>query len=112
MSPGQPSPRDLSIEPAAAADAEIGHVHANPGSRYTVADIERLFDDARALRVLVVGEAIIDHYVYCETMGKAGKEPILAARYISEEKFVGGILAVANHVAAISDHVTLQTVLG
>jgi bifunctional ADP-heptose synthase (sugar kinase/adenylyltransferase) len=45
-------------------------------------------------------------------MGKAGKEPILAARYVSEEKFVGGSLAVANHVAAVSDNVTLQTILG
>ena len=29
--------------------------------------------------MLVVGETIIDEYSFCETLGKSGKEPILAA---------------------------------
>ena len=45
---------------------------------------------AHGLRVLVVGEAIIDEYQYCETLGKSGKEPILAAQFVRSEKFVGG----------------------
>ena len=75
-------------------------------------DILRYLDDASALRVLVLGETIIDEYQYCETLGKAGKEPILAARHISSERFPGGILAVANHVAAICDRVTMLSCLG
>jgi rfaE bifunctional protein kinase chain/domain len=105
-------PSGLGIDHAVAPNVEAERLLADLVSRCTVEDIERVLSDARSLRVLVVGEAIIDHYVYCETMGKAGKEPILAARYVSEEKFVGGSLAVANHVAAVSDHVKLQTVLG
>lgn len=69
-------------------------------------------DAARALKVLVIGETIIDEYQYCETLGKAGKEPILAARHLNSERFPGGILAVANHVAAICDQVTMLTCLG
>src|SRR4051812_31185804 len=112
MSLAHPPPSGLSVRDAMAPNEEAERVLADLANRYTVEDIERVLNEARALRVLVVGEAIIDHYVYCETMGKAGKEPILAARYISEEKFVGGSLAVANHVAAVSDNVRLQTVLG
>jgi len=67
---------------------------------------------ARSLKVLVLGEAIIDEYQYCETIGKAGKEPVLVARHMSTERFPGGIIAVANHAAAISDHVTMLTCLG
>ena len=67
---------------------------------------------ARSLKVLVIGEAIIDEYQYCETIGKAGKEPVLVARHVSTERFPGGIIAVANHAAAISDHVTMLTCLG
>jgi rfaE bifunctional protein kinase chain/domain/rfaE bifunctional protein nucleotidyltransferase chain/domain len=74
--------------------------------------VTKYLNGARDLRVLVVGEAIIDEYHYCQTIGKAGKEPILAARYTNQERFAGGILAVANHVAAFSDHVGLVTVLG
>jgi rfaE bifunctional protein kinase chain/domain/rfaE bifunctional protein nucleotidyltransferase chain/domain len=67
---------------------------------------------ASKLKVLVLGETIIDEYQYCETLGKAGKEPILVARHISSERFPGGILAVANHVAAICDQVTMLSCLG
>jgi bifunctional ADP-heptose synthase (sugar kinase/adenylyltransferase) len=45
-------------------------------------------------------------------MGKAGKEPMLAARYLSKELFAGGVLAAANHAAAFCDHVGLVSVLG
>jgi cytidyltransferase-like protein len=69
-------------------------------------------EKARHLKVLVLGEAIIDEYNYCETLGKAGKEPVLVARHMNSERFAGGILAVANHAAAISDHVTMLTFLG
>ena len=80
--------------------------------KYGSDEILRYLEMARKLKVLVLGETIIDEYQYCETLGKAGKEPILVARYISSERFPGGILAVANQVAAISDRVTMLTCLG
>jgi len=80
--------------------------------RHTPASVLRWLEDGRSLRVLVVGEAIIDEYHYCETMGKSGKEPILATRYLHSETFAGGILAVANHVAAFCDRVSVLTILG
>lgn len=83
------------------------------------ADRDRLRDEAAAylenasgLRVLVIGETIIDEYEYCETIGKSGKEPIVAARFLSREKFAGGVLAVANQLATITPHVTALTCLG
>jgi rfaE bifunctional protein kinase chain/domain len=112
MSLTHPSSRALAVDQLVTPKEARERFMADFGGRYTLEDVERVLNGARALRVLIVGEAIIDHYVYCETMGKAGKEPILAARYVSQEKFVGGSLAVANHVAAVCDHVTLQTVLG
>lgn len=64
------------------------------------------------LKVLVVGETIIDEYCYCETIGKSGKEPILASRYISSEKFAGGVLAIANHIAGFCQNVGVLSFLG
>lgn len=69
-------------------------------------------DRAQKLRVLVIGEAIIDEYHYCETLGKSGKEPILAVRFNRAEKFAGGIMAVANHTAEFADSVDMITMLG
>jgi cytidyltransferase-like protein len=81
-------------------------------ARSSIDDLFRPIDRARDLKVLVVGESIIDEYHYCQTLGKAGKEPILALRYESSENFAGGNLAVANHVASFTDHVRLISYLG
>ena len=80
--------------------------------RHRARDVFDYLEGARGLRVLVTGETIIDEYQYCEMMGKSGKEPVLAARYLSSEKFAGGILAVANNVATFSDNVGMVTALG
>lgn len=81
-------------------------------ARYREEEVIGYLEGARSLKVLVIGEAIIDEYHYCETLGKAGKEPILVAKFLSSERFAGGILAVANHAAALSDSVGLVTALG
>jgi rfaE bifunctional protein kinase chain/domain/rfaE bifunctional protein nucleotidyltransferase chain/domain len=81
-------------------------------ARYYPEDVLRYLEGAQSLKVLIVGETIIDEYHYCETMGKSGKEPILAARQVNVEKFAGGTLAIANQVAAFCDQVSLLTFLG
>ena len=80
--------------------------------KYPAENILKYLENARKLRVLVVGETIIDEYQYCEIIGMSGKEPVLAARCLSTEKFAGGILAVGNHVANFCDRVGLLTFLG
>jgi rfaE bifunctional protein nucleotidyltransferase chain/domain len=79
---------------------------------YTPGQLHSALDDLRKLRVLVVGEAIIDEYIYVDQMGKSSKEPVLAMRYASQEQFAGGSLAIANHMAAFIDDVSLMTFLG
>ncbi len=79
---------------------------------YTPAQIHHAIDSLRKLRVLVVGESIIDEYVYVDQMGKSSKDPVLAMRYASQEQFAGGALAIANHMAGIIDDVNLLTFLG
>lgn len=66
----------------------------------------------RKLRVLVVGETIVDEYQFCSVMGKAGKEPVLAALLNRTERYAGGILAIANHISNFCDHVGLLSALG
>lgn len=80
--------------------------------QFSGSDISSLIGDLRKLKVLVIGEAILDDYVYCEAMGKSSKEPILALQYRSEEKHAGGSLAIANHLAEFCDKVDLITYLG
>jgi rfaE bifunctional protein nucleotidyltransferase chain/domain len=64
------------------------------------------------MRVLVIGETIVDHYVYVDTLGKAAKENIIATRKRSEEFFAGGALAAANHIASFCKEVELISMIG
>ncbi len=64
------------------------------------------------IKVLVVGEAILDQYFYCQPLGKSPKETIVASKFISEENFAGGSMAIANHLAGFCARVTLVSPMG
>lgn len=99
--------RYLSIFPE-----EVSEYLTGFSQRYPLDEVLQYLENARPLKVLVVGEAIIDEYQYCESIGKSAKEPVLATRYLSTEKFAGGVLAVSNHVVNFCDNVGLLTFLG
>ena len=80
--------------------------------RHPLAEVLDPLERARDLKVLVVGESIVDEYVYCDAIGKSSKEPTLVVQYVSEERFAGGILAIANHAAAFAGRVSALTFLG
>ncbi len=75
-------------------------------------EVSQYLENAAKLKTLVVGEAIIDEYVFCEGLGKSTKDPVLAFRYGSTEAYAGGSLAVANHLAGLCKEVGLITLLG
>ena len=64
------------------------------------------------MRVMLVGDAIIDEYQYAEPMGKSAKENIIASRFAGSEVFAGGVVAAANHVASFCREVKVVTCLG
>lgn len=69
-------------------------------------------DELNNTSVLLVGDTIIDKYVYCEPIGQSLKNPLVVNKFISEEAFCGGIIAVANQVAEFCKEVHLVTLLG
>ena len=79
---------------------------------YGYKDVIDLVKGLARLKVLVVGDAIIDQYWYIKMLGQVGKGNSLAVKYESEEQFAGGSIAVANHLAGFADDVTLVTCLG
>ncbi len=80
--------------------------------RYPIHKIRDHIDQVKRLKILVIGDAIIDQYHYCVPMGKSSKEPIVVNRHLSEESFAGGALATANHAAQLSWPVDLVALLG
>jgi rfaE bifunctional protein kinase chain/domain len=64
------------------------------------------------LKVLLIGDGIIDEYYYCDSMGKSPKAQLIVNKYVTHEIFAGGAFAIANHIAGICDKVQLVTLLG
>jgi rfaE bifunctional protein kinase chain/domain/rfaE bifunctional protein nucleotidyltransferase chain/domain len=80
--------------------------------KYSMQAVREYVESFQRLKVLVLGEAIVDEYVYCDPLGKSAKEPIIAMRYLTKEAYAGGALAIANHVAEFCDQVELLTYVG
>ncbi len=80
--------------------------------RYTADQICDELKKIRKLKVLTIGETIIDEYQFCLVMNKSNKEPILAAKHLHEKAYAGGILAIANHLADFCEHVGVLSYLG
>ena len=64
------------------------------------------------LKVLVIGETIIDEYVFCEALGKSGKEPILVMRDMYKERYLGGTAAIAKNLSSFCKQITLLSSIG
>ena len=74
--------------------------------------IKSKLDEINKLKVLVIGEAIIDQYVFCEALGKSGKEPVLVLRDLQTQEYLGGSLAIARHLNDFCDTVSVLSFLG
>ncbi|MGN0291180.1 MAG: PfkB family carbohydrate kinase [Lachnospiraceae bacterium] len=80
--------------------------------RYSMQDIKDYAEKMQDLKVLVVGDAIVDEYTFCNVQGLMSKDMGYSARYRYSEQYLGGSLAVARHLASFNDNVTLMSVVG
>ena len=79
---------------------------------YTLQDLIDKIDSFSELRVLIIGDAIIDEYQYVNILGQSGKGHHMTAECLNRETFLGGSLIIANHIAQFSNHITLLTAIG
>lgn len=80
--------------------------------KYSMKDIRDYSDKAGALKILVVGDIIIDEYAYCSVHGMMSKDMGYSARLEGTEEYFGGAAAVARHLSSFNKNVTLMSVIG
>lgn len=78
-------------------------------NEYDVGVIFDWLDLIKDVRILLVGETILDVYTSCEALGKASKEPVLCLNRGESVTQGGGILAIAAHCAGLGAAVTVVT---
>jgi cytidyltransferase-like protein len=71
--------------------------------------IDEIFANMSKLRILLVGETIIDKYTTVKALGKSSKDPLLCFNKDASSEQLGGILAVANNCADFVSQVTVLT---
>lgn len=81
-------------------------------TKYSIRDIRDCIEKMCKKKVLIVGDVIIDEYIFCIVQGMMSKDMGYSARYQYTEQYLGGALAVARHIASFSDDVTLMSVIG
>ena len=81
-------------------------------TRYRFEEIADRINALKDLKVMIIGDGIIDEYHYCDSLGKSSKANLVVSKYLSHEAFAGGAFAVANHTASLCDEVHLVTLLG
>ena len=76
-------------------------------SQINIDDLNKKIEKLKKLKVLILGETIIDKYVFCEALGKSGKEPHLVLRDLNEQTYSGGVIAVAKNLADFCKKITI-----
>lgn len=61
------------------------------------------------LKVLLMGDAIIDEYVNVTPLGKSTKDSMISVQFNHKETFSGGVWAAAQHVRSFCKTVDIQT---
>lgn len=80
--------------------------------KYSFNEIRSVVEDMKSLKILVVGDIIVDEYIFCSVQGLMSKDRAFSSRHMREERYLGGSLAVARHLASFSDNVTVCGIVG
>lgn len=83
----------------------------NIKKRYDINEILKAINSISNLKILIIGETIIDEYIYVSPLGKPSKEDILASLYDSNKKFLGGLFASVNILSRFSNNIDFMTVV-
>lgn len=80
--------------------------------KYSFDSIANRINGLKDMKVLLIGDGIIDEYFYTSPMGRSSKANMVVNKYLSHEVFAGGAFAIANHLASICRKVHLVSLLG
>lgn len=75
-------------------------------------DVSNIIKRMSDLKVLVVGDLIVDEYISCDPVGMSQEDPTIVVTPILSERFVGGAGIVAAHARGLGSEVHYFSVTG
>src|SRR5262249_51683233 len=79
---------------------------------FAISDLIPIVQRFADLRVIVVGDLIIDEYINCEPLGMSQEDPTLVVTPLATERFLGGGAIVAAHARGLGARVNYYSVAG
>lgn len=80
--------------------------------KYSLDEILEWMEKIAGFTTLVVGEAVIEEYLFCQGLGQSIKDPVLAVQEKSTKFYGGGTLSISNTLAEFCKEIVLVTQLG
>ena len=80
--------------------------------KYPFHKVQKIINNISKLKILMIGDTIIDNYVHVSTLGKPSKENIIAAQHNGKDTFLGGLFSAVNNLSTFCDNIDFITVMG
>lgn len=74
--------------------------------------VEEILGSFAGKKILVVGDTIVDTYIFCDRLGMSADAPVLVVRPLDSERFLGGSGIVAQHVNSLGAEAMFCSVIG
>lgn len=78
----------------------------------TKARLREIIERFGHLKLVVIGDLIVDEYITCQPLGMSQEDPTIVVTPIDSASFVGGAGIVAAHAAGLGAEVTFLSVTG
>lgn len=75
-------------------------------------DLRAVIEKFAHLKVLVIGDTIVDEYITCEPLGMSQEDPTIVVSPLASNKFIGGAAIVASHAKTLGASVRFISVVG
>jgi rfaE bifunctional protein kinase chain/domain len=79
---------------------------------FELSDLKSTLAKIAGMRVLVIGDLIVDEYVTCDPIGMSQEDPTIVVTPIVSKTFVGGAGGVAAHARGLGAEVRYCTIVG
>lgn len=90
-------------------ESVLGYLYRN---NISISKLKETLVAMKQMRVLVVGDVILDEYIECVPIGLSQETPSIVARPIREDRFLGGAGIIAAHCAGLGAASSLLSIIG
>ena len=80
--------------------------------QFSFEKIKTIIDKMKKKKVLIIGDTILDEYIYVKGLGKPSKENIVAGLYNDKELFLGGVFSSVGNLSSFCDNIDFITSTG